>query len=101
MKKAEIKKKINYLLKKDLDYANDCYTEWEYNCNHYKAIKVDEKGNVSKIRKCTYNEICKETIEDTMQNLPNDITKWSEEEVETYLYETLFTIFMKHNNSTN
>lgn len=100
MKKSEIKKKINYLLKKDLDFSNDCYTEWEYYCNVNKA-KVDEKGKITKIRKYTYNEVCKETIEEAMGNLPSDITKWSEEEVEIYLEKELFALFKKHNNSAN
>ena len=100
MKKTDIKKKMNYLLKKDLDFSNDCYSEWECNCNQYKA-KADEKGNVTKIRKYTYNEVCVETIEDAMGNLPSDITKWSEEEVETYLEEVLFALFKMHNSTTN
>lgn len=57
---------MNHLLKKDEDFANDCYTEWQFNCNQNKATKVDENGNILKIRKSTYNEICKETIEDAM-----------------------------------
>ncbi len=99
MKKTEVKKMMNHLLKKDEDFSNDCYTEWQFNCNQNKATKVDEKGNILKIRKFTYNEICKETIEDAMQNLPEDITKWSEEEVKDFLFEWLYRIFCQHNSN--
>ncbi len=98
MKKADIKKMMNHLLKKDLDFCNDCYTEWEYECNQYKAIAFDENGDVKKIRKMTYNEICKDTIKEALETIPEEIKKGTSEEVEEFLCQDwLFRLFKKHN----
>ena len=102
MKKADIKKMMIHLLKKDPDFCNDCYTEWEYNCNQYKVIAFDEKGEIKKMRKKTYHEICKETIEDALEQMPPEIRKGNAEEVEDFLIEGwLFSLFNEHNNTNN
>ena len=38
---SRYQKMMIHLLKKDPDFSNDCYTEWEYNCNQYKVIAFD------------------------------------------------------------
>lgn len=100
MKNADIKKMMNHLLKKDMDFCNYRYAEWEYECNQYKAISFDENGNAKKMRKKTYHEICKETIEDALEKMPADIKKGSPEDVEDFLFSGWFSdLFRQHNNS--
>lgn len=100
MKKADIKKMMNHLLKKDPDFCNDCYTEWKYECNRYKAIAFEENGDVKKIRKMTYLEICRETIEDALEQIPEEIKKGNAEEVENFLVpDWLYGLFKQHNHS--
>lgn len=82
--------------------SNDCYTEWEYNCNQYKAIVFDEKGEIKTIRKKTYHEICKETIKDAMEQMPLEIRRGNAEEVENFLIDGwLFSLLIRHNDSNN
>ena len=100
MKEVDIRKILNHLLKKDIEFCNDCYTEWEYECNRYKATATDEKGEVKKIRKMTYNEICRETIDDALTQIPDEIRKGSNEEVEEFLLSGwLYSQFKKHNHA--
>lgn len=99
MKKIEIKKLLTHLLKEDLDYSVQFYTEWETNCNRFKATSFDENGDVKKMKKLTYNEVCKDTINEAIKIMPNDVKKGDEETIVRFLdSEWLFNIFIKHNS---
>lgn len=99
MKKTDIKKLLNYLLKENLDYSVQFYTEWETNCNRFKATSFDENMNVKKMKKLTYNEVCKDTINEAIEIMPDDIKKCDEETIVRFLdSEWLFNIFIKHNS---
>lgn len=99
MRKTEIKKMMRHLLLKDMDFCNECYTEWECNCNQYKVVKFDEKGNPTKMRKETYHEICRETVEDALKDFPEDVKKWEPEHIEMFLRGYLYDAFCEHNNT--
>lgn len=85
---------INHILKKDLYFCNNCYTEWEYTCNQSKAIAFDVGRKVKIIRKMTYHEICKETDEDALEQIPVEINKSSPKEVEDLFLSGWFSNYL-------
>ena len=97
MTKREIKSMIIHLLKDDMDFMPDAYSEWEENCNQYKAVSFDEKGEIKKIRKKTYHEICQETIKDALNNFPKEMIRSDREEIKDFLFQYLFDVFKRKN----
>lgn len=48
----------------------------------------------------TYLEICRETIEDALEQIPEEIKKGNAEEVENFLVpDWLYGLFKQHNHS--
>ena len=63
-------------------------------------MSIEENGDVKKIRKMTYLEICRETIEDALEQIPEEIKKGNAEEVENFLVpDWLYGLFKQHNHS--
>lgn len=102
MKKSEIKGLINYYLKEDSDFSNDCYTEWEYNCNCYEEVKTKKNSNSLKYKKVAYKDICKNVVDNILNIIPENIKNGDEQTVTEYLVggsrSVLWPTFMKQNN---